>query len=161
MEVPPVWLVIAGVLLLGASLWGLWRFFAGVVRGSRSGQVKPWESRAPLIAVSILAVLYLWVFIESLIPRPEGSWISNAVPFDPWDREQIFVKLLFLLFLVGYFAAWKNERTAGIIFVLWWAAVWAVELFVMGPDGGMGIVMGLPIFLLGILFWRAPWRSGR
>jgi hypothetical protein len=119
------------------------------------------RARVPLIAVSVFGVLYLWFFIASLIPSSEGSWVSSTVPFDPWDREQIFVKLLFLLFLVGCFVAWKNERIAGIIFILWWVAMWAVELFIVGADGGMGIVMGLPLFLLGILFWRAPWRSGR
>jgi hypothetical protein len=115
------------------------------------------RSKGLLLAVSVIGVLYLWFIIESLIPSPEGSWISTTTPFDPWDREQIFMKLLFLLFLVGYFVAWKNERIAGVILILWWVAMWGVELFVVAPikaDGGGGIAMGVPLFVLGILFWR-------
>jgi hypothetical protein len=116
-------------------------------------------SKGLMIAVSVFGALYLWFIISSSIPSPEGSWVSTTVPFDPWDREQIFVKLLFLLFLVGYLAAWKNGRIAGIIFVLWWVAMWCVELFVVAPikggDAGGGIAMGLPVFVLGVLFWKA------
>jgi hypothetical protein len=117
------------------------------------------RSKGLLIAVTVFGVLYLWFIIASLIPSVEGSWVSTTVPFDPWDREQIFVKLLFLVFLAGYFVAWKNERIAGVIFILSWVAMWGVELFVVAPikgaDAGGGIAMELPLFVLGILFWRA------
>ena len=42
-----------------------------------------------------------------------------------------------------------------IIFILWWAVMWGMDLLVMapsGPGGGMAIAMGLPVFVLGILF---------
>ena len=110
-------------------------------------------------------MLYLWFIIESLIPSPEGSWVSSQVPFDPTDRERISVTLLFLFFLVGYLVAWKNERIAAVIFILWWGAMWGVELFVFAPivggDAGGGIAMGLPLFVLGIMFWRANRRFAR
>lgn len=115
-----------------------------------------------LTAISVFAVLYLWFFVETCIPRPEGSWTSTAVPFDPWTREQIILKTLFPIFTAGYILAWSKERLAGMIFILWWVAMWGVELFVMAPvvgaDGGGGIAMGLPLFVLGILFWRAGQR---
>jgi hypothetical protein len=120
------------------------------------------RSKGLLTALSVYGALYLWFVIESLIPRPEGSWTSSVVPFDPWTREQIILKTLFLLFIAGYFLAWKNERAAAVIFILWWMAMWGVELFVMAPivgaDAGGGIAMGLPLFVLGILFWRAGKR---
>jgi hypothetical protein len=121
------------------------------------------RSKGLLIATSAFGLLYLWFVIASFIPAPEGSWISTTVPFDPWDREQIFVKLLFGIFLVGYFVAWKNEGVAGAIFILWWVAMWGFEFFVVAPikaDGGGGIAMGLPLFVLGILFVRR-WYKGR
>jgi len=120
------------------------------------------RSKGLLIAVSVFGVLYLSFIIDSLIRGPSGLEISTTVPGDLWARAQIFVTLLFVLFLVGYFVAWKNERIAGVIFILWWVAMWGVELFVLAPsiggDVGAGIGMGLPLFVLGILFWRANRR---
>ena len=115
------------------------------------------------IATSIYGLLYLRFVIVSFIPAPEGNWISTTVPFDPYDREQIVVKLLFLLFLAGYYWMWKSEGIAGAIFLLWWVAMWCFEFFIVAPikpDGGGGIAMGTPLFVLGILFLRR-WYKGR
>lgn len=118
------------------------------------------RSKALLIITTVYGLLYLW-FIISSFTTAETSWVSGTVPFERFDREQIFVKSLFLVFLIGYFAAWKNELVAGTIFIVWWAAMWILEAFVAPkPDGGGGIVMGFPLFILGILFvWR--WRTKR
>jgi hypothetical protein len=131
-----------------------------IVKRPRQGKKR---SKALLIATSVFGLLYLAFIIESFIPSQEGSPVSSAVPFNPFDLEQICVKLLFLLFLVGYFAAWKNEWVAGVIFTLWYAAMWCLELVVVAPlrnSGGGGIVMGLPLFVLGILF-LVHWYKGR
>jgi hypothetical protein len=108
----------------------------------------------PMKTTSIFGLLYLAFIIHSFIPAQEGSPVSSAMTFEPFDLEQICVKLLFLVFLLGYFAAWKNEGVAGVIFLLWYAGMWCLELFVVAPlrnNGGGGIVMGLPLFILGIL----------
>ncbi len=130
---------------------------------NQSGQRRK-RSKGLLIATSAFGLLYLWFIVVSFIPAPQGNWISTTVPFDPWDREQIFVKLMFVFFLPGYFVAWKSERIAGVIFVLWWIAMWGVDLFVWAPikpeAAGMGIAMGFPLFVLGILFVRR-WYKGR
>ena len=116
------------------------------------------RSKGLLIAVSVFAVLYLWFIITSFIPAPEGNWISSTVPFEPsWDRHFIAIRLMFVLFLPGYFVAWKNEGVAGVIFILWWVVMWGMDLLVMAPSGpewggGMAIAMGLPVFVVGILF---------
>jgi len=117
------------------------------------------RSKTLLAATSLFGLLYLWFIVVSLFPAREGSWISTTVPFEPFDREQIFVKLLFLLFLVGCVVLWRNEMAAGAIFLLWWVAMWCVEIFVVEPiksgDAGGGIVMGFPLFVLGVLYvWR-------
>lgn len=124
---------------------------------SEPGQARR-RSKALLIATSVFGLLYLWFIITSFIPAPEGNWISSTVPFEPsWDRHFIAIRLMFVLFLPGYFVAWKNEGVAGVIFILWWVVMWGMDLLVMGPSGpegggGMGIAMGLPVFVLGILF---------
>jgi hypothetical protein len=127
--------------------------------GSRTSR-----SKGLLVATTAYGLLYLWFIIVSFIPSPEGSWVSSTVPFEPFDREQIFVKSLFVLFLVGYLLVWRSEFIGGVVFVLWWVAMWCVEILVVAPikkDGGGGIVMGFPLFILGILFvWRG-YQGGR
>jgi hypothetical protein len=138
---------------------------------SQGGQARR-RSKALLIATSIFGVLYLIFFILSFIPAgmfggvfgPGGSPVSSTVPFEPFDLEQIFVKLLFLLFLVGYIVVWKNEGIGGAVFILWYVAVWGVELLIVAPikpqDWGVCIPVGLPLFVLGILF-AVRWYKGR
>ncbi len=121
------------------------------------------RSKGLLIAVSVFGVLYLWFIITSFIPAPEGNWISSTVPFEPsWDRHFIAIRLMFVLFLPGYFVAWKNEGVAGVIFIVWWVVMWGMDLLVMAPSGpeggGMAIAMGLPVFVLGILFLVSWYR---
>lgn len=122
------------------------------------------RSKGLLIATAIYGVLYAWFVIVSFIPAPEGNWVSSTVPFEPFDLEQIFVKLLFLLFLIGFLVVWKNELAGGVIFLVWWVAMWGMEIFVVAPikggDAGGGIGMGLPLFVVGILFVRR-WYKGR
>lgn len=115
------------------------------------------RSTGLLTTLSAYGLLYLWFFITSFIPAPEGNWISSTVPFEPsWSPEFIAIRLMFVLFLAGYLVAWKNEGVAGIIFILWWDVMWGMDLLVMGPSGpeggGGAIALGLPVFVLGILF---------
>ena len=130
---------------------------------NQPGQART-RSKDLLIATSIFGLLYVWFIISSFVPSPEGSWVNSAVPFEPPYPEQIFVVLLFLLFLMGYLAVWKNELIGGIIFLVYWVAMWFVEIFVFAPiiggDAGGGIAMGFPLFVLGILFVRR-WYKGR
>jgi len=72
--------------------------------------------------------------------------------------EPIVVRLLFLLFLVGYALTWKNEGLGGAMFVVWWVGTWYLGLFVAEQDRGAAIVLGLPLFVLAILFIRAWYR---
>ncbi len=133
-------------------------------------------SRRPknlLKITSILGLVYLIFFILSFIPGsvfgdifgPGGGHpVSSTVPFELFDREQIFVKLLFLLFLVGYLAVLKRRGIGGAVLILWYVAAVVVEVLVVAPikpnDWGLAIVVGLPLLVLGILFVRG-WYRGR
>jgi len=104
---------------------------------------------------SIYALLYLVFIIDNFLP---------AKNFNPYDLENIIVNLLFVLFLVGYYLSWKNEGVAGLIFIFWWIGMWCLALFVVEIDRGAGVVMGLPLFILGILFmvsWDRKSRESR
>jgi hypothetical protein len=117
------------------------------------------RSRTLLILTSLYGLLYLIFIIISFIPSSEGSPVSGTVPFDPFDFEQIVVKLLFVLFLVGYFILWKNEGLAGLIFVVWWLGMWCLGLFVAQHDRGAGVAMGLPLFVLAIMLIISWYRK--
>tara|TARA_B100000315_G_C14579325_1_gene589623 strand:- start:1717 stop:2169 length:453 start_codon:yes stop_codon:yes gene_type:complete len=137
---------------------------------SQSGKVKK-HAKSLLILTSIFALLYLGFIILTFIPAsayngtfgPDGSPVNNTVPYDPFDVEQIFVKGLFVLFLVGYLALWKHEAIGGVAFLLWWVAVWGVELIIVAPlhfsDAVVGIIAGLPLFVFGILFVRGWYKK--
>ena len=97
-----------------------------------------------LILTSVYGLLYV-VFMAT------GSYGTTG-------SEPTVVKLLFLLFLIGYASAWLNEGLAGIIFVSWWIGMWYLGLFISQGDRGDGVVMGLPLFILAILFIRSWYR---
>jgi hypothetical protein len=102
------------------------------------------HSRLLLLLTSIYGLLYV-AFIAT------GSYGTTGA-------EPTVVRLLFLLFLVGYALTWKNEGLGGAIFVLWWAGLWYLGLFVAEQDRGAAVVLGLPLFVLALLFIRAWYR---
>ncbi len=104
------------------------------------------------ILTSIYALLYLVFIIDNFLP---------AKDFNPYDLENSIVKLLFVLFLVGYYFSWKNEGVAGLIFIFWWIGMWCLALFVAEIDRGAGVVMGLPLFILAILLIASWYRKSR
>lgn len=105
------------------------------------------------ILVTVYGVLYLALIIS--------FWFeSNS--FDHLGTENIVANLAFLVFLAGYYMVWKNEKIAGIIFIFWWAIMWALALFIAETDRGAGVGMGLPLFILAILLiisWHRDQRQ--
>ena len=113
---------------------------------------------------SIYGVLYLWFAVTSFFPSPEGHWIGGAVPYDPYDSEGIGVKVLFFVFLAGYFSLFKHSGIAGGIFILWWIAMWLFEAYVVEPlrgfNDGTGVALGIPLFIIGV-FCLVHWFRRR
>ena len=107
---------------------------------SQSSDSRPRRGRSTtlLILTSIYGLLYLFFMVTE--------------SYGTAGSEPTVVKLLFLLFLVGYAAVWWNERLGGLLFALWWAGMWYLALFVVQTDHGAGVVMGVPLFILAILF---------
>ncbi len=124
------------------------------------------SSKTPLIVSSVFGLLYLWFVVTSYIPAPDGNWISSAVPYEPNRQAMVVFTLLFLLFFTGYLVVWKNELFGGMLFILWWIGMWFMELLQLAPiegvdpEPGAGIFMGIPVFVLGILFIKR-WYKGR
>jgi len=95
----------------------------------------------------IYGLLYLIFFIGSFLPSEINSFVD-----EPFNLEGILVKLLFVVFLIGFFISWKREGLAGLIFIFWWIGMWYLALFVAKTDRGAGVVMGIPALILGIGF---------
>ncbi len=93
------------------------------------------------IILTIFGLLYLLFIV--------GFSIDN---YNLFNLEYIIVNLSFVLFLIGYYIVWKNEKVAGIIFIFWWVVMWCLALFIAEHDRGSSVAMGLPLFILGILF---------
>jgi hypothetical protein len=116
------------------------------------------------VATTIYGLLYLLFFIMSFIPSGAGNPISDNPNFDPWDLEMIFVKLLFVVFLVGYFYSWKNGRIAGLIFLFWFILMVCMAIWVsttLHRDSDMAIVMAIPLLVIGILFIISWYKKRR
>ncbi|MCX2743335.1 hypothetical protein OO013_05630 [Mangrovivirga sp. M17] len=96
------------------------------------------------ILTTIAAIIYIMIFIDEAFP-----------PYDPDFRESNFgivmVFILFTLFFIGYYFVWKNEKKAGIILITWWISLFFTAWFVW-LYGNMTVVLGFPVFLIGILF---------
>lgn len=95
------------------------------------------------VLLSIAAVLYILVFIDEALP-----------PYDPDMRESnlgiAMVFVLFIWFLFGFYFLWKNEKISGILFTTWWVALFLTAWFIW-VYGNVTVILGFPIFILGIL----------
>jgi len=90
----------------------------------------------------VYAILYLLFILSSDFG---GAWPSL-------NTEGIVVYSLFLLFILGFSLSWNNMIITGVIFLLWNVGMWILELFIVEKGGGLGIVMGIPLLILGVLF---------
>jgi hypothetical protein len=112
------------------------------------------------ILLAIYGTLYLAFVIVGFLPAAGGSPVAASVPYHPFGLEGSLVKIMFAFFLVGFFTAWRNRLVAGVLFVFWWAGMWGLEMLMVarGLHGG-AIVMGFPLFVLGVLFIISGYRS--
>ena len=77
--------------------------------------------------------------------------IGEGVPiFKELNFADISVYLLFAVFVLAYIFLWKNELISGILLVAWYGLEWCLVLWVW-VDGDMVVVLGFPIFIIGIL----------
>jgi hypothetical protein len=95
------------------------------------------------ILLSIYAILY--VIIGS------GDFLSINAP-NSWGIEYSVLKILFIIFVIGYLISWKNELASGVIFILWFLGMCYENFFLCTSDCGAGIVMGIPLLILSIFF---------
>lgn len=114
------------------------------------------------LLTSVYGLLYMVFIILSFFP----STIDLVSESDnPYDVENLIVKLLFVVFLAGYFISWKREGVAGLIFILWWVAISCFGQFVAKPlhpgSANEAIGLGFPLLILGILFIVSWYKKRR
>lgn len=102
-------------------------------------------SKTLKVLTSIYGILYVLLIIS-------GQYGDSRY-------EPLVVHILFAVFLVGYFTIWKNEVYGGLIFVLWWIGTWYLGLYIVEQDRGAAVVMGIPLFVLAILFLVSGYRK--
>jgi hypothetical protein len=95
------------------------------------------------ILLSIYAILY--VILGSI------DFFSMNAP-NSWSVEYSALKILFVMFVIGYVISWKNELASGIIFILWFLGMCYENFFLCTSDCGAGIGMGIPLLILSIFF---------
>ena len=93
-----------------------------------------------LFLLGYLAAVYLAVFIYELYPS------DNLV-------ENLIAAGLLLLFGSGYYLMWiRKEVLAGILFILWYAALWPLDAMIAGDTLQDAPVAGICMLILGLLF---------
>ena len=76
--------------------------------------------------------------------------IGEGIPlFNDPHFEGVSVYLLFLIFVLGFYYLWKNEVISGIILITWHVLQWLL-VFLVWVDGGLTLILGIPIGFFGI-----------
>ncbi len=91
------------------------------------------------ILVTMAAVGYIIFLIGESTSITDESTFSVAMMY-----------VLFAVFALAYFFLWKNAFISGILLIAWYGLQWILVLWVW-DDADMTIVLGMPIFVLGIL----------
>jgi hypothetical protein len=93
-----------------------------------------------------------------------AAFILGGLPGYGVLENSIFI-LLFLVFLVGLYLLWSNrERLAGLLFILWYAALWPCDLYITGDNYEDLPVPGVFMFIIGILsiiYWYKKKKAER
>lgn len=113
--------------------------------GPRSTKLNAMNRIKKMGPLYIILMAYFILYVLFLEP---WNWdgFSNITP------EYAAVYILFLLFLVGFSLAWKYPVVTGVIFFVWNAGMYVLEGFFVEKDGGFGIIAGLPLLAMGVLF---------
>ena len=100
--------------------------------------------RIVLLVLGAVALAGYVLFVFDLL----NHWIRDGESFGQiLAHTEIY---LFLFFVAGFVLLKKNELIAGIIWIVWHVLQWALVLWVW-DDGEVTLLMGFPVFIIGIL----------
>jgi hypothetical protein len=95
------------------------------------------------ILLSVYAILYLLFIVDFFKPVND---------FNLRNIEIMALIMLFFIFIIGYILSFKNILTSAIIFIIWFIGMCLENFFLCTRDCGAGIIMGIPLLILSILF---------
>ena len=91
-----------------------------------------------------------------------ASFILGGLPGESILENSIFI-LLAMVFLVGLYFLWSNrEGLAGLLFILWYAALWPCQIFIAGDNFEDLPAPGIFMFIIGVLsliYWYRKRRQ--
>jgi hypothetical protein len=98
--------------------------------------------------IRILASLFLLGYLSFGFL---AAFILGGFPGESVLGNSVFV-LLALVFLVGLYFLWSNrEGLAGILFILWYAALWPCQIFIASENFKDLPAPGIFMFFVGVL----------
>lgn len=101
-----------------------------------------------LWVIRVLASLFLLGYLTF------GFLVAFILGYFPGEgalENSIFI-LLFLIFLVGFYFLWSNrEGIGGLLFILWYAALWPCEIYITGDHFEDMPAPGTYMFIIGVL----------
>jgi len=106
-----------------------------------------------LWVIRVLASLFLLGYLSYGFL---AAFILGGFPGESLLENSIFI-LLALIFLVGLYFLWSNrEGLAGLLFILWYAALWPCEIYVASENfedlpapGTFMLIIGV----LSLIYW--------
>ena len=112
-----------------------------------------------LWVIRVLASLFLLGYLSFGFL---AAFILVGLPGEGTLENSIFL-LLALVFLVGLYFLWSNrEGLAGLLFILWYAALWPCQIFIAGDNFEDLPAPGIFMFIIGVLsliYWYRKRRQ--
>ena len=101
-----------------------------------------------LWVIRVLASLFLLGYLSFGFL---AAFILGSLPGESVLENSIFI-LLAMVFLVGLYFLWSNrEGLAGLLFILWYAALWPCQIFIAGDNFEDLPAPGIFMFIVGVL----------
>ena len=112
-----------------------------------------------LWVIRVLASLFLLGYLSFGFL---ATFILGDFPGESVLENSVFI-LLALVFLVGLCFLWSNrEGLAGLLFILWYAALWPCQIFIAGDNFEDLPAPGIFMFIVGVLsliYWYRKRRQ--
>lgn len=101
-----------------------------------------------LWVIRVLASLFLLGYLSFGFL---ATFILGGFPGESVLENSVFI-LLALVFLIGLYFLWSNrEGLAGLLFILWYAALWPCQIFIAGDNFEDLPAPGIFMFIIGVL----------
>ncbi len=101
-----------------------------------------------LWVIRVLASLFLLGYLSFGFL---ATFILGGFPGESVLENSVYI-LLALVFLIGLYFLWSNrEGLAGLLFILWYAALWPCQIFIAGDNFEDLPAPGIFMFIIGVL----------